>query len=209
MKGPFVAHKPNSLPRLSCVSPCETLPAVWCSARQAPLPVLISLPSMKQARWHIIRKAKIAPAQLSTHPHPNDHHATSQDRLLCVEDGDNAGKIERKELFFTAGWGSWLSQVQDETFPHLFHDHDPKAMLLLQWEDFIGLFFPLLTPLIPAATFPCAISPCSVKKSIWASRAQAKEAFPSHFKLAALCGILCDAPSSVVPQIHRITIRIK
>lgn len=73
-------------------------------------------------------------------------------------------------------------------------------MLLLQQEDFICLFSPLLTHLIPAAALPHATSPCSVKKSIWASTAQAKEAGPSRFKLALLSGILWDPPRFALPQ---------
>lgn len=173
---------------LLCI-PRQALTVVWCSAQQVSLPILISLPGAKQAQWHIIRKVKIAPAQISRHPHPNKHPAASLDRLLCLGDGDNAGKNGRKALDFTVGQESWLSQVQDEIFPRLCHKRDPKAKLLLQQEDFICFFFPLLIPLlIPVATFPCTISPSGVKKRIWASRA-----VPG--------GILWDPPSFVASQL--------
>jgi len=164
---------------------------VWCSAWQAPLPVLIGLPGTKQALWCVIGKANTASAQLQRRPRTNKHHAASWDRLLCTGDRHNAGKNGRKELVFTAGWGYPLSQGQDEIFLHLFQDCDPKAMLLLQREDIICLFFPLLTPLIPTAAFPCTISPCSVKKLIWT--------LPSHFKLVVLNGMLWDPPSFSLP----------
>lgn len=62
------------------------------------------------------------------------------------------------------------------------------------------LIFPPSDPPIPVAALPHAISPCSMKNWIWVSRAQAKEASPSHFKLAVLSGILWDPPSFVMPQ---------